>query len=83
MELAIEEIARAGAMHVEPAFIRGYVDIDEGMFTSANASKLRVRAETAGLGSRPYRLISTCRGRTQSMRYPGASLLLPALAHPS
>ncbi|MDG4878795.1 sugar phosphate isomerase/epimerase [Mesorhizobium sp. WSM4935] len=50
MELAIEEIAQAGAMHVEPAFIRGYVDFDEGMFASANASKLRVTAETAGLG---------------------------------
>ncbi|MEI9405735.1 sugar phosphate isomerase/epimerase [Mesorhizobium argentiipisi] len=49
MELAVEEIARAGAMHVEPAFISGYVDFDEDIFTSANASKLRVAAETAGL----------------------------------
>ena len=83
MELAIEEIARAGAMHVEPAFIRGYVDIDEGMFTSANASKLRARAETAGLGIKAVSAHLDLSGRTQSMRYPGASLLLPALAHPS
>jgi len=50
MELAVEEIARAGAMHVEPAFIRGYVDFDEDIFTSENASKLRATTETAGLG---------------------------------
>ncbi|TPL01031.1 MULTISPECIES: sugar phosphate isomerase/epimerase [unclassified Mesorhizobium] len=50
MELAIEEIAQAGAMHVEPAFIRGYVDFDEGMFTSTNASRLQATAEAAGLG---------------------------------
>jgi len=36
MELAIEEVAAAGAAHVEPAFIRGYVDFDEGMFTDSN-----------------------------------------------
>jgi len=52
MELAVEEIARAGAIHVEPAFIRGYVDFDEGMFTSTNASRLRTTAETVGLGIR-------------------------------
>lgn len=50
MELAVEEIARSGAMHVEPAFIRGYVDFDEDIFTSANASQLRATAEIAGLG---------------------------------
>ncbi|MDX8533730.1 sugar phosphate isomerase/epimerase [Mesorhizobium sp. VK25A] len=50
MELAVAEIARAGARHVEPAFIRGYVDFDEGMFTSTNASRLRATAEIAGLG---------------------------------
>ncbi|TPI10479.1 sugar phosphate isomerase/epimerase [Mesorhizobium sp. B4-1-3] len=50
MELAIQEIAQAGAMHVEPAFIRGYIDFEEGMFTSTNASRLRAMAETAGLG---------------------------------
>ena len=50
MELAIEEIARAGATYVEPAFIRGYVDFDEGMFTGASASRLRATTETAGLG---------------------------------
>jgi len=50
MELAIGEIAQAGAMHVEPAFIRGYVDFDEAMFTSTNASRLQATAEAAGLG---------------------------------
>lgn len=50
MELAIEEIARAGARHVEPAFIRGYVDFDESMFIDAKASKLRQAADSAGLG---------------------------------
>ncbi|TPL22701.1 TIM barrel protein [Mesorhizobium sp. B2-3-6] len=50
MELAIEEIAAAGALHVEPAFIRGYVDFDEGMFAAAHAAKLRQAAEHAGLG---------------------------------
>ncbi|MBZ9734535.1 MULTISPECIES: sugar phosphate isomerase/epimerase family protein [unclassified Mesorhizobium] len=50
MELAIGEIALAGAIHVEPAFIRGYVDFEEGMFTTTNASRLRATAEAAGLG---------------------------------
>ncbi|MER8828932.1 sugar phosphate isomerase/epimerase [Mesorhizobium sp. M0938] len=50
MELAIAEIAAAGAHHVEPAFIRGYVDFDEGMFTGTKALKLRQTAENAGLG---------------------------------
>ena len=50
MELAIEEVAAAGAAHVEPAFIRGYVDFDEGMFTDRQASRLRRTAEAGGLG---------------------------------
>lgn len=50
MELAIEEIAAAGASHIEPAFIRGYVDFDEGMFTDTKGSKLRQTAGSAGLG---------------------------------
>jgi sugar phosphate isomerase/epimerase len=50
MELAIEESAVAGAAHIEPAFIRGYVDFDEGMFIDAEASKLRRAADDAGLG---------------------------------
>jgi sugar phosphate isomerase/epimerase len=50
MELAIEEIAAAGGGHVEPAFIRGYVDFDESMFADSKASKLRQTADNAGLG---------------------------------
>ncbi|MFK0690677.1 sugar phosphate isomerase/epimerase family protein [Mesorhizobium sp. IMUNJ 23033] len=50
MELAVEEIAAAGATHVEPAFIRGYVDFDESIFTDSKASRLRQTAENAGLG---------------------------------
>ncbi|MBZ9739035.1 MULTISPECIES: sugar phosphate isomerase/epimerase family protein [unclassified Mesorhizobium] len=50
MDLAVEEIAAAGAAHVEPAFIRGYVDFDEGMFAEANGLKLRRTAQNAGLG---------------------------------
>ncbi|TPI26185.1 sugar phosphate isomerase/epimerase [Mesorhizobium sp. B3-2-1] len=49
MDLAVEEIAAAGAAHVEPAFIRGYIDFDEGMFADTNASRLRRTAEHAGL----------------------------------
>lgn len=50
MALAIEEIAAAGATHVEPAFIRGYVDFDEDMFDEAQASKLHRAAGHAALG---------------------------------
>ncbi|WP_246675186.1 TIM barrel protein [Mesorhizobium sp. B2-3-4] len=48
--MAVEEIAQAGATHVEPAFIRGYVDFDEHMFSEASALKLRRTARNAGLG---------------------------------
>ncbi|MBZ9681954.1 MULTISPECIES: sugar phosphate isomerase/epimerase family protein [unclassified Mesorhizobium] len=50
MELAVEEIAAVGAAHVEPAFISGYVDFDEGLFAEAQALKLCRTAQNAGLG---------------------------------
>ncbi|ESY98629.1 xylose isomerase [Mesorhizobium sp. LNHC209A00] len=37
-------------VHVEPAFISGYVDFDEDMFAEAQALKLRRTAQNAGLG---------------------------------
>ena len=49
MERAIEEIARSGAGHVEPAYIRGYVDFTEADFGQAPAGRLRKRVADAGL----------------------------------
>lgn len=49
METAVEEIARSGAGHVEPAFIHGYVDFDETVFAAHAAGRFRQRVEAAGL----------------------------------
>ncbi|WP_245293145.1 sugar phosphate isomerase/epimerase family protein [Mongoliimonas terrestris] len=49
MALAIDEIARAGATHVEPAFIHGYVDFDETAFADPAADTLARRVCDAGL----------------------------------
>jgi sugar phosphate isomerase/epimerase len=50
LETAIGEIARSGAPHVEPAFIKGYVDFDETTFSSGSARQLLSMIEAAGLG---------------------------------
>lgn len=47
--LALEEIARAGATHVEPAFIRGYVDFTEDDFSEGAARELAGSIAEAGL----------------------------------
>lgn len=49
MARAIEEIARSGALAVEPAFIRGYVDFDESAFSAKAATSLRRMIEDNGL----------------------------------
>ena len=49
MEMAIEEVAAAGARSVEPAFIKGYVDFDESAFSAANAVRLSRRIAASGL----------------------------------
>ncbi|WP_279480168.1 sugar phosphate isomerase/epimerase [Aureimonas sp. SK2] len=50
MALAIEEIARAGAENVEPAFIQGYVAFDESAFEDRAARDLAASIANAGLG---------------------------------
>lgn len=40
MEEAVEEITDAGCLHVEPAFIKGYVDFDETAFSPRAAASL-------------------------------------------
>jgi sugar phosphate isomerase/epimerase len=50
METAINEIAASGARHVEPAFIKGYVEFDETAFSAANATMLRKHVRGSGLG---------------------------------
>ena len=49
MERAFDLIAAAGAAHVEPAFIRGYVDFSELDLSPALGVALRRRAGDAGL----------------------------------
>lgn len=49
MDLAIEEIARSGARHVEPAYIKGYVDFDETAFGERPASALKASITAGGL----------------------------------
>lgn len=49
MAEAVEEIARAGGRHVEPAFIKGYVDFDEDAFSSAAARRLHRLVAGRGL----------------------------------
>lgn len=49
MELAIDEIARSGARHIEPAYIRGYVDFTEDDFAEQPAKRVRGLVEMAGL----------------------------------
>jgi sugar phosphate isomerase/epimerase len=51
MEAAIHEIAASGASHVEPAFIRGYVEFDENAFSAASASIMARALAEAGLKS--------------------------------
>ena len=46
----MDEIARAGWRHVEPAFIKGYVDFDESAFSPASAQRLGRHLADAGLG---------------------------------
>lgn len=46
---AVEETARAGFTHIEPAFIRGYVDFEEGSFAPDAAKRLKKRIADAGL----------------------------------
>lgn len=49
MEQAIEEIALAGALSVEPAYIKGYVEFDESAFCEASATRMRHILAAAGL----------------------------------
>ena len=49
MGRAFDLIAAAGATHVEPAFIRGYVDFAEPNLAPAPGAALRRRARDAGL----------------------------------
>lgn len=49
MERALEEIARSGAKHVEPAFIRGYVDFTDDDFSESAARRLGQVAKDLGL----------------------------------
>lgn len=46
---AIEETARAGFTHIEPAFIQGYVDFEEDAFAPGEGKRLRKRIADAGL----------------------------------
>ncbi len=49
MEAALEGAAAAGARHVEPAFIRGYVPFTEADFSEASGRALRAGLEARGL----------------------------------
>lgn len=49
MEVAIQEVAEAGARSVEPAFIAGYGDFDETAFSDGEAARLSGLAGGAGL----------------------------------
>jgi sugar phosphate isomerase/epimerase len=49
MARALEEIARSGAKHVEPAFIRGYMDFTEEDFSEIAAGRLGRLAKELGL----------------------------------
>ncbi|WP_437416691.1 sugar phosphate isomerase/epimerase family protein [Sinorhizobium meliloti] len=49
MEMAVEEIADAGCLHVEPAFIKGYVDFDETAFSPSAAARLSNLAVARGV----------------------------------
>lgn len=49
VELAIDEIAAAGARSIEPAYIKGYLDFDEGAFSPESARCLSSRIAAAGL----------------------------------
>ena len=50
VEAALDAIAAAGAGHVEPAFIAGYMDFEEASFTEGAGRDLAARAAAAGLG---------------------------------
>ena len=49
LELAFALIARAGGRAVEPAYIEGYVDFDEGAFDEANAATVARALAREGL----------------------------------
>jgi sugar phosphate isomerase/epimerase len=49
LEQAFDEIAAAGASYVEPAFIHGYVEFTEAIFTNATGARLSERMRAAGL----------------------------------
>jgi sugar phosphate isomerase/epimerase len=51
MEVAIDEIAHSGARHVEPAYIKGYVDFDETAFEEGRATALGAIVGAAGLSA--------------------------------
>ena len=51
MDVAIDEIAASGASHVEPAYIRGYVEFDESAFSGSAASAMARLLGEAGLSS--------------------------------
>jgi sugar phosphate isomerase/epimerase len=52
---AFESISRIGASHVEPAFIKGYMDpFEEDLFTPSYARELRRQITEAGLGCRVF-----------------------------
>jgi sugar phosphate isomerase/epimerase len=52
IERAMEETARAGFAHVEPAYIRGYLDFDEDAFAPTASARLRSLMRSAGLAVR-------------------------------
>jgi sugar phosphate isomerase/epimerase len=51
-EAALDEAAALGLSHVEPAFIRGYVDFDEDAFGDAGAARWRRMLGDRGLAAR-------------------------------
>lgn len=51
LDFALATLAGLGMTAVEPAFIRGYVDFDEGDFTTGSADALRRRLGAHGLAA--------------------------------
>src|SRR4051812_30571991 len=49
IEIGFAEIAAAGVGHVEPAFIKGYIDFDEDVFAPAPAAAIGSALRAAGL----------------------------------
>lgn len=52
IERAMDETARAGFAHVEPAYIRGYLEFDEDAFAPTASARLRSLMHSAGLAVR-------------------------------